>query len=209
MTKDMQFDSLSVVSKKEKLPGALQTSLEVLFALLDEIQQLGVRVWVHGGWAIDAVTGTARPHKDIDLFAHESDRATLRTHFQSSLIEETIHKLEFAYWTTTVEVTFFQKIGRTRLATLTPRIIVRYSATTFSDATASLGGREIPVVSLPTLYVEVANKIRKKRDMLEKNARDLERLTPYLNDDLRRAAERMFPVPNTWWNRLRLYFGLL
>lgn len=37
-------------------------------ALLDEVAAHGLRVWVAGGWAVDAVTGRqTRPHGDLDL----------------------------------------------------------------------------------------------------------------------------------------------
>lgn len=209
MDLEKQDTGTAVSRHQENFEGAQIASPEVLLALLDEIQQLGVRVWVHGGWAIDAVTGTSRPHKDIDLFANESDRATLRAHFQHSLIDETSHKIEFAYGSTPVEVTFFKQYGRREYATVTPRIIVRFSPGAFSDSTASLAERKIPIVSLQVLYMEVTNTVAKKRDMLEKNARDRERLAPFLTDEIRQAGKRHFVMPNTWWSRMRLFLGLL
>ena len=40
--------------------------------------QRGVRVWVDGGWGIDALLGRqTRPHKDFDALVHFDDLATL------------------------------------------------------------------------------------------------------------------------------------
>jgi lincosamide nucleotidyltransferase A/C/D/E len=39
-----------------------------VLTLLDELGARGLRVWVAGGWAVDAVTGRqTRPHGDLDL----------------------------------------------------------------------------------------------------------------------------------------------
>ncbi|MBM0239075.1 hypothetical protein JNW88_21565 [Micromonospora sp. ATA32] len=41
---------------------------EQVLALLDEFAAYGLRVWVAGGWAVDAVIGRqTRPHGDLDL----------------------------------------------------------------------------------------------------------------------------------------------
>lgn len=202
--------------EREKASSVLSEAAETnavdaatLFTLLDELKQLGVPVWVHGGWAVDAYTGTTRPHKDIDLLAEEINRPRLREHFRSHIKEETIHKLEFAYKGATVEVTFFQRAARGTAVTVTPRILVRWGRDSFADATAPLMGRPIPVVSLRALFVEVANQVKKNADMLAKNAQDLARLRPLLDESTIQAAQKLFPVPNTRWNRIRLRLGLL
>lgn len=44
--------------------------------LLDD---LGVRIWLDGGWAVDALVGEqTRPHEDLDLLVSSSDVAVLR-----------------------------------------------------------------------------------------------------------------------------------
>lgn len=181
---------------------------ETLFAVLDELEKLGVRVWVHGGWAIDALTGTSRPHKDIDLLADEKDRPRLRETFATSITDETSHKLEFSFQGVPVEVTFFRKLWNGSLITVTPRIVVLWSRNSFGDRYAPLGNRAIPVVGVGTLYAEVANRTKKKKEMLEKNSRDLQRLQPLLTETIEKAAQKHFPRPNTFWNRLRLYLGM-
>jgi lincosamide nucleotidyltransferase A/C/D/E len=47
-------------------------------ALLDEFAADGLRVWVAGGWAVDAVVGRqTRPHADLDLAIDASQQAEL------------------------------------------------------------------------------------------------------------------------------------
>lgn len=182
---------------------------EQVLALVTTMERLGVRVWVHGGWAIDALTGTSRSHEDIDLLADEADRARLRSAFATSLVAETTHKLELSFEGVPVEVTFFRRLASGRLVTLTPRLIVRWDPESLGTARAPLGGGEIPVVGTGALYMEVANRVRKKPPMLAKNARDLERLAPLLTPAIKERAQRFEPLPNTRWNRIRLRVGLL
>ncbi|WP_319461716.1 nucleotidyltransferase domain-containing protein [Micromonospora sp. RTP1Z1] len=47
-------------------------------ALLDEFAAYGLRVWVAGGWAVDAVVGRqTRPHADLDLAIDADQQAEL------------------------------------------------------------------------------------------------------------------------------------
>ncbi len=52
--------------------------LEDVALLLDGI---GIEWWVAGGYAIDAFTGTTRPHEDIDIGLWRDDQAALHRHF--------------------------------------------------------------------------------------------------------------------------------
>ena len=177
---------------------------EHVFRALDEMARLGVRVWVHGGWAIDAVTGTSRPHADIDFLANEEDLPRLRQAFSSQIVEEAMHKIVVALDGAEVEVTFFRRLSPNLYVTVTPRIIALWDPRDLGEDTATLAGRAIPVVGVRALYVLVANPVRKKAPMLEKNRRDLERLKPFVSPEDRATAPQWFPVPNTRWNRIRL-----
>ena len=44
---------------------------------------LEVPWWVAGGWAVEAFTGVARPHEDLDLSVFRRDLPALRTHLGS------------------------------------------------------------------------------------------------------------------------------
>lgn len=49
---------------------------EVL-AVLDALARAGVRVWLEGGWGVDALLGRqTRPHRDVDLDLDARDEAT-------------------------------------------------------------------------------------------------------------------------------------
>jgi len=43
------------------------------------VTQLGIAVWIDGGWGVDALLGEqTRPHKDLDIVIQQKDVATLR-----------------------------------------------------------------------------------------------------------------------------------
>jgi lincosamide nucleotidyltransferase A/C/D/E len=45
--------------------------------ILDQLRAAGCRVWVGGGWGVDALVGRqTRPHRDLDLAIDASDEAT-------------------------------------------------------------------------------------------------------------------------------------
>ncbi len=51
---------------------------DAVVALLDDLVRAGVRVWVVGGWGVDALLGEqTRAHHDVDLLVHVEDLARL------------------------------------------------------------------------------------------------------------------------------------
>lgn len=46
--------------------------------LLEKIEQIGIEVWIDGGWGVDALLGRqTRPHNDIDIFVQKKDDAEI------------------------------------------------------------------------------------------------------------------------------------
>lgn len=183
------------------------TTTEDLFAALDFFAQNEIPVWVHGGWALDALSGASRDHSDLDLLADEACREKLKQVLGARVTHETSHKLEADLNGAGVDLVLFRRRGKS-LYSITPRIVVEWPDDVLTHGrAATLNGRAIPVVSPAALYMEIANKTRKKGPMLEKNARDLAVMEPLLSAEDRRLAERFFPRENTWVNRLRARFG--
>jgi lincosamide nucleotidyltransferase A/C/D/E len=53
-----------------------QTLLPEVLAVLDALQHAGCRVWVGGGWGVDALVGRqTRAHRDLDLAVNAEDEA--------------------------------------------------------------------------------------------------------------------------------------
>lgn len=58
---------------------SLDMTPEALVDLLRLFQNVGIEVWLDGGWAVDAVLGNqTRPHKDVDIILRVTDLPKLR-----------------------------------------------------------------------------------------------------------------------------------
>jgi lincosamide nucleotidyltransferase A/C/D/E len=54
------------------------TAVDVL-SLYGELENLGIILWIDGGWGVDALLGEqTRPHKDLDIAVQQKDVSTLR-----------------------------------------------------------------------------------------------------------------------------------
>ncbi len=63
---------------QEITPEKSMTSEDVI-DLYSKLEELGVKIWVDGGWGIDALLGRqTRPHKDLDIAIQEKDVPKLR-----------------------------------------------------------------------------------------------------------------------------------
>jgi hypothetical protein len=201
-------DAPSIDGRPESLmPYNETTSKEDLFALLDFMEQHSIPVWVHGGWGLEALTGVARPHGDIDLLADEVHRDKLIEALGPKVVAKHLHKLEVNFNGAEVDLVFFSRKGDAAV-TITPRIIARWSPGFISSGhKGTIDGREIPILSPRSLYVQISNPVRKKKEMLEKNARDLEQIKPFLREEEMREAQKYYPIENTFINRLRTQLG--
>jgi hypothetical protein len=66
-----------------------RATTEAVIELYSGLRAEGVRVWVDGGWGIDALLGRqTRPHKDFDAIAAFEDLPAL-THFLGGLLRTT------------------------------------------------------------------------------------------------------------------------
>ena len=53
--------------------------------LSGELDALGVRIWLDGGWGVDALLGyQSRAHDDVDVVVQESDLARLRDYLEEN-----------------------------------------------------------------------------------------------------------------------------
>ena len=59
--------------KKDREPKQEMTSQDVI-SLYSELDSLGVKIWIDGGWGVDALLGKqTRPHKDLDIAIDQKD----------------------------------------------------------------------------------------------------------------------------------------
>ena len=79
---------------KENEPDPTMEAPAVL-ALYNALENLGVQIWVDGGWGVDALLGNeTRAHKDLDIAIQEKDVPKFRQLLESSGYKEI--KLELA-----------------------------------------------------------------------------------------------------------------
>lgn len=64
--------------------------------LLKTIEQIGIDIWIDGGWGVDALLGRqTRPHNDIDIFVQKKDSAL----FTEMLISNDYMEIPMEYTT--------------------------------------------------------------------------------------------------------------
>jgi hypothetical protein len=180
---------------------------EDLFSLLDFMQQHSIPCWVHGGWALEGLTGKSRPHHDLDIIVDDQFRPKIEQLLSSSIVAQHIHKFEVDFGGAELDLVFFQK-QKGRIITKTPRIIGLWPPDAFTISNIGrISGREFPIISPVALYVQIANPVRKKKPMLEKNKADLELILPFLHGRDLEEFKKYYPIENTSWNRLKVRFG--
>ena len=69
-------------------PQFTSADIHEFYKLLDE---LGIEVWLDGGWAVDALLGEqTRPHDDVDIIVEQKDVNALRTALEARGYREVI-----------------------------------------------------------------------------------------------------------------------
>lgn len=59
------------------------TASDVL-ALYRGLEARGIKIWIDGGWGVDALLGTqTRPHADLDIVIQEKDLASMRSFLEA------------------------------------------------------------------------------------------------------------------------------
>lgn len=184
------------------------TNVDDLVKLLDFLRANGVRAWVHGGWAIDALCGLNRPHKDIDLMGLLEDRPKLEKALGPMIVREFPCKLKINFHGCSVDMLLCYRDRRRRLASKTPRYLILLSDDALGDRTGSIAGHVVPVVSPLTVYAELMHTVRKTPEAIKKHLGEAERIKPFLSEDQIRTAPKRFPMENTRWNRIKFLLGI-
>jgi lincosamide nucleotidyltransferase A/C/D/E len=62
----------------------LDMTAEEVIELYDQLERLGVKIWIDGGWGVDALLGEqTRPHEDVDIVIQQKDLPLLRQLLES------------------------------------------------------------------------------------------------------------------------------
>jgi hypothetical protein len=185
-----------------------QCTSEDLFRVLDLMQANGIRVWVHGGWSLEAFTGFRKPHGDIDLFAHADDKERAAKALAPYVIKKASHKLKMVVDGVLVDLAFF-KVLRSGIVTIS---IEQYLATwppgSFGDDTAVLDGRTIPTASKQALYCLWTERQRNTPERMLVHAEYMKHFGKLLPDDEKAALARFFRENQTPLRRFLVFTGL-
>ena len=66
--------------------------------LYNELQGLGICVWIDGGWGVDALLGAqTRPHKDLDIAIEEKDLSRLTAALKARNYREVIRHSQWNF----------------------------------------------------------------------------------------------------------------
>jgi lincosamide nucleotidyltransferase A/C/D/E len=66
--------------------------------LYTELQNLGINVWIDGGWGVDALLGAqTRPHKDLDMAIEEKDVSGLTAALEARGYREVIRHSQWNF----------------------------------------------------------------------------------------------------------------
>ena len=78
---------------------------EDVIDLLKKTEQIGVDVWITGGWGVDALLGRqTRPHNDIDVFVQKKDTAVFTEMLRSNAYCETdTEEIDTSVWRDTYD----------------------------------------------------------------------------------------------------------
>ncbi len=58
---------------------------ELVMSLYDGLSKKGIKIWLDGGWGVDALIGAqTRPHGDVDLIVQKKDVDALSTFFKAN-----------------------------------------------------------------------------------------------------------------------------
>ncbi len=183
------------------------TTSQELFSLLDIIEGAGIRVLLHGGWALDALTGVEMPHHDIDLIAAEKDRNRLREVLKEYVVEERSHKLGLDYNGAGVDMVLYGTDWLGRDITVTPKYLVRWDPEAMKGLTGTLHGRTLHTIGLKALFVELAHPLRKTEATIAKNNKALERIRHLMTPEILEDGPNWFPSENRRWNRFKFRLG--
>lgn len=65
---------------------------------LDRMENLGIKIWVVGGWGVDALLGVqTRPHDDLDIVIQRKDMAQARK-FLENIGYNDVPRPDTSYW---------------------------------------------------------------------------------------------------------------
>jgi hypothetical protein len=183
-------------------------TLQDLVAVTRFLRENGVPFWVHGGWAVEAMTGVPLEHTDIDLLAPSEWRGRLRKLLGPRVRYEQEQRLLVVFDGAPLEIGFLAPYSRRYRGTIYESTIWVYPEGTLEGHTGTLGGETFPIPSPALMYAEMANRVRKKKKTIPKHAQRQKLLDAVVSDADRTRSRELWPLSSTIPNRMRVALGL-
>ena len=158
-----------------------ETQIALIHEIADMFAHVNMQWWLFGGWAMDAHIGRiTRMHHDVEIWVHRSHAALVRHTFGSHRFEAldtqpAEESIEFAHGLICFSSAFFT-VGPDGYASPAGRWSDwRFPPNSFTDTTALLNGRRVPVMSVLGLLAmkEQFPTLRNGRPLREKDASDI------------------------------------
>lgn len=177
--------------------------LELILCIKEACDAEGIKVWLLGGWGIDALSGSInRVHHDIDLILERSDRPAYRRQIglvADSVPEDTAQKLRFLKNGIQCETLFFHALLDGTLVSdldATDPLLYPWPPGSFPDEiNGELNGIPVRAISWSAQFVAKAGyaAFKKNAALRPKDRADLEMIEQHLPDGSSEELQRWFP----------------
>jgi hypothetical protein len=201
--KEIRYPSADLWENKRK-----RADFEQLIFIRDFLKEQGIPFWLHGGWAIEVLSGAEFPHEDVDLFVEECYQDKLKNALGERLLLEFPNRFVCAIGKSRVDIAFMQR-DRSVFVIYHPKIIWIFPTDAFAESHTAYRGEEIPVVPLYISYMEQTQKMWQKAAFVEKARKRAVLLDKVLSADEKAKSRKWWPLRHTRWNLIKLKLGLV
>ncbi len=177
--------------------------------ILEFFHQNAIPVWLHGGWAVEALLGEAITHQDVDLVMAAKDFERLRKVAGRRLVTHSGGVWICNFDLVQVDIIQYESF-RLGYVSVTLRDLI-WIMPDPSDAsfTATLNGVEVPLVSPAFILAEQEHTVRKKKRVLTKMQERAMLLKAVLPEAIVRESRRYWPYRRNVFNELRKRLRML
>lgn len=177
--------------------------LSLIGEIMGGCESAGIRVWLFGGWGIDALLGTIRrAHRDIDLILHLSNRSAYRGQvlaIAAKISEDTPQKLRVPKDGIQCDTRFFHVLPDGRLVSdldAHDSSVYPWPPDSFpEEVNGVIDGTPVRAVSWSAQFVAKAgySAFQKGVPLREKDEADLEIIRKHLPPGMAEELEHYFP----------------
>lgn len=172
-------------------------------AVLARFRQHDIPIWFHGGFALDALTGTVNDHGDVDAYCRYEDRHRIIACLRDNLVAIGPHGLVLNLNGAKLEIEWFWPWKNGFLISTSPTLIWRFGSDAFQhDRPAVLRDQELPVLHPKFVHMELTHLVWRKKRFYEKHKARGEMIARILSPEDLEESRKSWPTRNTLKNRM-------